>query len=242
MNIAYIIKSCLLDAPRILVESIHRYTKHNARELTIPGMRSGWNIYNEDDVNATIEWADILHFLHRTHPDYLLESRPEIYKKKYVVWQLRGRIPARSRHKNLQQCYQWPPNKLIHYAYLGQGWGQFQLHKKLIQYGIDLVPLPNIIPIHDYLYKPLPWHKRKKRLVQICNINFCKHNYRFGKGENELRHALRGRGIRLAVLTNLPKRVCLFRKKKAVLGVEDTLNPLYHRSGLEFACKLRHAS
>jgi hypothetical protein len=54
------------------------------------------------------------------------------------------------------------------------------------------------------------------------------------KGHEVVSRACKEAGIRLDLIHGLSFETCMKRKGSAVLGIDEVVSPLYHRSGLEF--------
>jgi hypothetical protein len=117
----------------------------------------------------------------------------------------------------------------VKWIHIGQGWHRDSWFDRFRGFGLKVIP--NVISIEDEIHCPLPWFRRRPI------VSFSPSNTRPGavnkKGIQEVQRACKNR-FPLDTIIGQSFEECMKHKRLAMLGIDEVVTPLYHRSGLEF--------
>jgi len=240
MKILYASTSPLAGVCELMARSILEYfPEHEAAVLNKgPGKhgwycREGisfkrWSVKNKDHIAEALEWADVIHCMANfgvRRPEMGPFDKEGLIKSKKWVYQWHGAQIWPFRNVWAEKDYQY-----VTFIHIGQGWVETQMDffaPFFEKWGAKVVP--NIISADDILHRPIPWENRKDR------IGFAPSNRGHGvnrKGILEVRTSVQG--FQRDFIVGVPFELCLQRKQKCRLGIDEVVTPMYHRSGLEF--------
>lgn len=234
MKIVYASGTPLAGVSELMTRMVNQYLspEHEARCLSRgTGLHSGWyrrpgvnvpfgSIRDKKQVNRALEWADVVHCMANVSANTM--SRPDLIKKKIWVFNWHGaQIWPFKRVWNPQDY------RHVRWIHIGQGWTRQEFFKQF-RYTI----IPNLISIEDEIHTPIPW-KERKRKVAFAPSNMSKGAVN-AKGPEVVKKACKEADARLDLIHGLSFETCMRKKGTAVLGIDEVVSPLYHRSGLEF--------
>lgn len=236
MKICYAAGTPLAGVAELMARCVNEYTEHEACVLSRgPGKHAWyirdpckfkrWNVKDAQHCRMACEWADVIHCMANVGCRNL--KVPDLLKKRTWVFQWHG-----AEIGGLKAAFDPNDYNEVRWIHIGQGWierqqSYFDGFKKM-KHGFRVVP--NVIA-DDELHRPLPWSKRKQQ-VAFAPSN-VKPNAVNKKGVPEVRRACKDRH-KLDLIMACSFEECLKRKRQAVLGVDEVVTGMYHRSGLEF--------
>ncbi|UCG53528.1 MAG: hypothetical protein JSW58_08220 [Candidatus Latescibacterota bacterium] len=97
-------------------------------------------------------------------------------------------------------------------------------------FGMEVIP--NLITANDELHVPLDDEKRSTHVVFAPST--VNPNAPNPKGVEEVKRACKAYGLTLDVVFRKSFEECMMRKQRAMVGVDEVITGMYHRSGLEF--------
>jgi hypothetical protein len=238
MKIAFIAKTWWTDLHKRMAEAVNEYTPHEALSLGIGhwDRKKGFggrfdrhgvmrSIRHPELVDEVLDWADVLHFSYTCSPFTLENPRPDVMRKKIIVFQLA------TRWKNVMlQHFPGGSYKSVRFVMSAEGWDRYPCGEWQWEH------LPQIYPIESPEYLPIPMEERRKEVSMSPRVVTDYSN------TGDLISAPRRVGSVKTHLRNFPFRllskkshpVCMQQKASAWLGVDDVVNPLLHQSSMEY--------
>jgi hypothetical protein len=237
MNILFCANTPLAGVCELMTRCVNQYLapEFQARCLSRgPGKHSWYkrkdkikvpcyDVRNKDHIKECLEWANFVAF--QANASLRTLGRPDLIGKMRVshMWH-GGQFWPFSRI--------WLPDDYPHIKFtsIGQGWNRDPWFRQFDQFGLKVVP--NIISTEDEIHTPLPWKNRTKVLVAF-SPSTIKATAVNRKGVQEVEHACKDT-FELELIFSCTFEECMRRKRRAQLGIDEVVSPLYHRSGLEF--------
>ena len=234
MKIVYAATSPLAGVCELMARVVNQYffPEHEACVLNVGPGRHMWycregvefkryNIEKRNEIEEALAWGEVIHCMANT--SHRKMGRIDLLHKKVWVFQWHG-----AQIQPWHVLWREQDYKYVKWCHIGQGWQRDKFFKPFFE-NHGCVIMPNIITADDPLHIPTKWEDRHKR------IGFSPSNSKKGvnrKGVEET-NAVFG-GPRFDLISALPFERCLHRKRTCVLGIDELVTPLYHRSGLEF--------
>jgi hypothetical protein len=209
------------------------YPEHEARVLSKGPGKHTWytrpgtdfkkyNVKDKRQINAALEWSEVVHCMANVSARSF--KRMDLIDKRVWVFQWHG-------------AQIWPFERVwlpedfskVKWIHIGQGWERDPWFDQFDAHGFKIVP--NVISIEDELHRPIGFEARKP-VVSFAPSN-NKHNAVNRKGIPEVQRACKI-AFSLDMITGTPFEHCLKRKRRSMLGIDEVVTPLYHRSGLEY--------
>ena len=233
MKILYCSGTALAGVSELMARCVNQYyPEHEARVLSNGARRHQWYIRpgvsvpcarlaNRTELDAALEWADIIHCMANVTAKNM--GRLDLLDKKIWVFQWHGTQIIPWHFLWFSEHY-----KYVKWIHIGQGWDRNPWFDQFKQLGMKIIP--NIITIEDEIHIPLPWNQRKQ-FVAFSPSN-SRRNAPNKKGIPEVTRACCD--YKLVIIIGKMFEDCMRRKQEAMLGIDEVISPLYHRSGLEF--------
>jgi hypothetical protein len=235
MKICYAAGTPLAGVAELMARCVTEYTEHEACVLSKGPGKHAWyvrkpckfrrfNVKDAKDCRKATEWADVIHCMANVGCRNL--KVPDLLKKKVWCFQWHG-----AEIGGLRAAFQPSDYPHVKWIHIGQGWieRQQEYFDGFKQWGFKVVP--NVIA-DDEIHRPVPWGKRTTDLVSFAPSN-SKPGAVNKKGIPEVRRACKDR-FKLDLIMACQFEECLKRKRRAVLGIDEVVTGMYHRSGLEY--------
>lgn len=183
--------------------------------------RAYW-IGDKEIVNACLDWADAIHLQYQTSLKFF--DREDLYGKKALVWHLSTKWkPGFMRH--------FPGDSHKHYKFVvsAEGWDRYELPP----WGWKNVPV--LFPIHDKLWRPIPFEKRKRRATMTPRLMKDECGGKpipAPRAVDAVKKALRG--LPFDVFSGMGWVETMCEKASSWVGIDDVVNPMLHLSGFEY--------
>jgi len=236
MKILYAATTPLAGVCELMARCVNEYygKEHEARVLSRGPGKHLWyirpgtkvirhHVRHRDQIDPALQWADVIHCMANVSARSL--KRLDLLKKKTWVFQWHGAQIWPFTNVWFEEDY--PHVKWIH---IGQGWNRDPWFDRFNKFGLKLIP--NVISADDEIHTPLPWKRRLKQSVAFSPSN-AKAVAVNKKGIPEVTRACKGH-FTFDLISGTSFEECMKRKRKAWLGIDEIVTPLYHRSGLEF--------
>lgn len=232
MKILHLSDTSLSGAPYRLATTYNKYSGHEARHIV-------WQrkIYNRvfdcdlvgeemttEEIKKWIRWADIIHFHNRWKRQEIFK-RVNLPKNKPSIIQIHSPRNPNDIEKGFKEEVESKLPIAVIAQYHVRQWPELSYI------------VPNVIDIDDALHKPV---ERVDRITPIIAYAPSSPN---GKGwDNKsynvvhpfLKRASLQNKMGYSRLVNLPHRICLERKQKSHIGIDEVSTGSYHMSSLEF--------
>ena len=221
-----------------MAKVFNRYTEHEARVLS-PGYwdtRKRFNpeytqqgcvysVVDPDTRNEILEWADVIQLAYTCSLHTL--GRDDLLGKKVVSWFLGTRWKA-----ELQRLFPGDQAKQVRFIYGCEGWERYPTGP----YEWTVVPV--LFPIEEPAWMPIPWENRRKIASMapraLGDLSQTGQRISAPRSPQVVTGLLRGAKVPFDRLHNRKFPFCMARKAMAWVGIDDLVNPLVHKSGMEY--------
>jgi hypothetical protein len=239
MNIAIVSTTFWTGLHEHMARCFNRYTDHETRVLSCGywDTRKRFNpeytqegcvysVMDPDTRNEILEWADVIQLAYTCSLATL--GRPDLLGKKVVSWYLGTRWKSELFH-----LFPSDHAKKIHFIWGCEGWERYP---NIAPYEWTSVPV--LFPIEDEYWMPIPWKKRK-RMVSMAPRALGDYSQTGGlisapRSPHLINALMKSSKIPFDRLHNRKFPYCMRRKAMAWIGIDDIVNPLVHKSGLEY--------